>query len=329
MKNTKLLSLALLASVAACSGAEEKTTAFKADVNVRPLHQDAEPEIGSDAKADTLPPEAPPAPVIQAAPEVKAEILQNLEVRTPMNVIRTGAKTLQAEAILAVPVDSRIIWSLEGPANVDLGQIDENGKYISPAKAAGNVIVTIVATLESDPAIVGRKPIEVVPAEQIFQGCVKGSVNFPITADVYQLPPQTPKLPDFSKMTKSDVVCLDKFDIPTQNWASGFPGASQLQEWFGLQSKAKIIIPKTGSYEFKLFSDDGAILYIDGKTVVNNDGTHSPMAKNGSVSLNLGKHDLVLDYFQGPRTQVALQLFWKVPGAADFVLVPASAFAEK
>ncbi|RZA20402.1 MAG: hypothetical protein EOP10_18255 [Proteobacteria bacterium] len=331
MKYSTLLSLALLTTTVACSNAEE--VGFKGGVASKAISkaQDAKPE---EAGNETPAPEAVPVEVatvavvpveIAGVPAVESE--QSLQVKLSAPDVRAGAKNIQAEAVLAVPSDSKIIWSIEGAANTDLGQIDDKGKYTSPVKAAAAIKIYIVATLESDPSISGKKELQIIPEEQLFAGCKKGNLSFPISADVFQLAPNTAKLPDFSKMTKSDVVCLDKFDIATQNWERGFPGASALQEWFGLHAAAKIIIPKSGVYEFRAFTDDGSILYIDGKTVINHDGTHSPTAKDGSAELSLGKHDLVLDYFQGPRTQVALQLYWKVPGSSQFVIVPTENFS--
>ncbi len=222
-----------------------------------------------------------------------------------------------------------ILWTLEGPAEIDLGTIDSSGKYLSPAKADKELAVSIVATLESDRSITAKKAIKVIPAEQLFVGCKKGNVTFPISADVFTLPAGTSKLPDFSKMTRDDIVCLDKYDIPLQSWEVGFPGSPALQEWFALHSKAKLNIAKAGDYEFRIYSDDGAILYINGNLIINNDGTHSAITKDADRPLNLtaSKHDIVVDYYQGPRTHVALQLYWKVPGTTEFVIVPATAFS--
>lgn len=329
MRHLKFLSIGLMTTMMACSGAEE-SVAFKGDV-VNKVTQNAEPEnVESVPSADQIPvaeTPAPEAPVPEDEPTI-LQVEQQILVELSENNVRSGAKNVQAKAILAVPSESKIIWSVEGDASLDLGQIDENGKYTSPAKAAEAFTISIVATLASDPNIVGKKPLQVIPAELLFMGCKKGNQSFPISADVFTLPVNTKKLPDFSTMTKSDVVCFDKFDIAPQSWTTGFVNATSLNEWFGLHAKAKIIIPASGLYEFRALTDDGSILYIDGDVVINHDGLHSPSSKDGSVELSLGKHDFVLDYYQGPRPDVALQLFWKVPGSSKFVIVPASAFSE-
>ncbi|RZA19074.1 MAG: hypothetical protein EOP10_20085, partial [Proteobacteria bacterium] len=219
MKYSTLLSLALLMTTVACSNAEE--VGFKGGVSSKTQSkaQDAKPEENGnetpapDAQVDAAPMSSVPVE-IAGVPAVEVE--QSLVVKLSAPEVRAGGKHIQAEAVLAVPSDSKIIWSIEGAANIDLGQIDSKGKYTSPAKAAEATKIYIVATLEADPSISGKKELQIIPEEQLFAGCKKGSLSFPISADVFQLPANTPKLPDFSKMTKSDVVCLDKFDIPTQ-----------------------------------------------------------------------------------------------------------------
>ncbi|RYZ50242.1 MAG: hypothetical protein EOP07_23245, partial [Proteobacteria bacterium] len=261
---------------------------------------------------------------------VEKAIELTLKVRLPSNDIREGGKKLQALAVLSKPSDSVILWSLESsaPAGTNIGSIDAKGLYTSPANITAKLDIKIVATLANDQTITDKQPLIVNPEEVIFVGCTKGNIQFPITADVFSLASGTAKLPDFSKMTKSDTVCLDKFDIPLQSWELGFPGAPELQEWFALSSKAKIILPSAGVYVFKTYSDDGSIVYIDSAKVVDNDGTHSATSKESlPATYTQGKHDIKLDWYQGPRTHIALQLFWKVPGSDKFVIVPSTAFS--
>ena len=41
-------------------------------------------------------------------------------------------------------------------------------------------------------------------------------------------------------------------------------------------------------------SDDGTVLKIDNKVVVNNDGMHPPVEKKGEVTLRKGRHPIEL-----------------------------------
>lgn len=69
-------------------------------------------------------------------------------------------------------------------------------------------------------------------------------------------------------------------------------------DWMGFEYRAWIKVPKTGVYNFYLFSDDGAVLYIDNNVVVNNDGSHSKRRREGKIYLEEGFHELSLLYFE-------------------------------
>ncbi len=67
---------------------------------------------------------------------------------------------------------------------------------------------------------------------------------------------------------------------------------------FGLVLKGMIEIPATALYTFYLNSNDGSKLYIDGKLVIDNDGLHGALEKEGQIDLSEGKHSLRITYFQ-------------------------------
>ena len=70
-------------------------------------------------------------------------------------------------------------------------------------------------------------------------------------------------------------------------------------ETFGLRFAGYLRVPADGVYRFALNSDDGAVLRIDGETVVDRDGPRSPGESYGSTALAAGLHRVELDYFQG------------------------------
>ncbi|HSU28023.1 MAG TPA: PA14 domain-containing protein [Chitinophagaceae bacterium] len=126
---------------------------------------------------------------------------------------------------------------------------------------------------------------------------------------IYFLAENTEKLPYFDTLKSMGELYVKKLDIPERPWTTGFPGVSGRNEWFAIVYTGYFRVKKAGHFTFRLLSDDGAKLYIDGKLVINNDGIHGPGARLGDVDLNSSKHSIRVEYFQGPAVQIALQLF--------------------
>lgn len=72
-----------------------------------------------------------------------------------------------------------------------------------------------------------------------------------------------------------------------------------------------IKIPQSGVYTFSLASNDGAVLFIDGSMLLDNDGYHKAQAIIARVGLDEGFHTIKVDYFQMGR---AKKLVVKVKG---------------
>ncbi len=130
-----------------------------------------------------------------------------------------------------------------------------------------------------------------------------------LTGKIYLLPVNTVKLPDFDTMKPVNVIYVDSINISPRNWSSGFPGLRDRFEWFAIEYKGFFQAKKEGECQFRLLSDDGSRLFIDDKLVIDNDGLHGAYAKMGKVKLDDSRHSIKIQYFQGPRYQIALQLF--------------------
>jgi hypothetical protein len=66
---------------------------------------------------------------------------------------------------------------------------------------------------------------------------------------------------------------------------------------FGYKFDCWFYAPESDLYLFKLSSDDGSVLTIDGEVVVDNDGSHSIRHESGKIRLAKGFHALELRYF--------------------------------
>jgi hexosaminidase len=68
---------------------------------------------------------------------------------------------------------------------------------------------------------------------------------------------------------------------------------------FILKYKGYLDIPEDGIYNFFLNCDDGGILNIAGREVIDNDGPHGPFEKSGQVALRKGMQPIALDFIEG------------------------------
>ena len=81
------------------------------------------------------------------------------------------------------------------------------------------------------------------------------------------------------------------------------------EDYFGYEFRTLILIPEKGIYNFYTYSDDGTKLYIDGKEIVDNDGSHNAQRAEGKVALEEGFHELRLVYlesYMGQKLEVGI-----------------------
>ncbi len=139
---------------------------------------------------------------------------------------------------------------------------------------------------------------------------LKGSIFF--------LPEETGEMPAAIETQKPQgVIYVEKLDIPIRNFSEGFPGVTDRFEWFGLIYTGVFEISEAGVYKWRIESDDGSRLWIDGKEIIDNDGVHPMQSNETEQELSKGRHDIKVWYFQGPATEVGLRLFITVPGAEN------------
>jgi predicted alpha-1,2-mannosidase len=84
--------------------------------------------------------------------------------------------------------------------------------------------------------------------------------------------------------------------LGTLNYFSLEP--AEVKDLFGFSFDAYLFVPAEDVYSFYTKSDDGSILLIDNKEIVNNDGGHSATkAKSNIIALAKGYHQITLLYF--------------------------------
>jgi outer membrane protein OmpA-like peptidoglycan-associated protein len=138
-----------------------------------------------------------------------------------------------------------------------------------------------------------------------------------IEGKIYFLDKTVRKFQDFTTMKSEGSIYTAKWDVPVRAFTEGFPGVTDRFEWFAIDYQGTIYVSKPGTYAFGMASDDGSMLYIDGKVVINLDGLHAWAGRRGQIDLAEGEHQFRLSYMQGPRASLGLQLWVTPPGEKE------------
>jgi len=97
------------------------------------------------------------------------------------------------------------------------------------------------------------------------------------------------RVPDLRERAPTASGSLPTFGLP----------AARRRERYALRERALFIAPVSGVYTFTVTSDDGAVLRVDDRVIVDNDGRHAPRARAGEMALAAGAHEVELGFFQG------------------------------
>jgi outer membrane protein OmpA-like peptidoglycan-associated protein len=200
---------------------------------------------------------------------------------------------------------------IAGPSSASLrAKTDPQTKPVPKAKPAprAKAVQKPAQKPAAEPVVV---PSGCAPATASVFG-TKEQTKISIEGKIYFLKTGANKLPDFGATKSEGSVWASEWNIPVRKFLDGFPGVTDRFEWFALDYNGSIYVPFDGAHGFRLGSDDGAILYLDGKPIIDNNGIHGWMTKTGTVELTKGDHDFRLSFFQGPRQYLGLQL-WVTP----------------
>jgi len=143
-----------------------------------------------------------------------------------------------------------------------------------------------------------------------------------LKGSLYSLAADTEAMPkDLAQRKVEGVIYTDRLDVPVRDFQEGFPGVSSRFEWFGLVYAGVFQVQQAGLFKWRLSSDDGSRLWIDGKEVIDNDGVHAYQDAEGELDLAAGPHELKVWFFQGPATELGIQLFVTPPGQQERIFV--------
>ena len=97
------------------------------------------------------------------------------------------------------------------------------------------------------------------------------------------------KLPDFTQLQplqSGQTATVSLTDIP------------HAPDHFALVIEGYLDIPSTGLHTFFINSDDGSKFYLNGQLLIDHDGDHSAIAKQGQALLEKGKHPFRIEYME-------------------------------
>ena len=151
------------------------------------------------------------------------------------------------------------------------------------------------------------QPKEIIPATQL-----RPEITHGLRAEYF----------DDVALTQSRRVRVD----PNVNfdWGIGSPDPSIDPEAFSVRWSGRLEAPTTESYTFRLRSDEGVRMWLDGTLVIDRWTAHPVTDDLVTVPLVAGRrYELVIEYYDLSGPAVA-QLFWSSPTSAE-VPVPSSA----
>jgi hypothetical protein len=131
---------------------------------------------------------------------------------------------------------------------------------------------------------------------------------------IYYISHSAKNLTELEKDKPRGTIYTSSLNIPPQDYKLGFPGITKRLEWFAIDYTGRFWIGKPGEYRWELTSDDGSMLYIDNRLIIDNGGLHVPITMTGKTQLSGGIHTIRVPYFQGLKFHVALVLKIAGPG---------------
>jgi hypothetical protein len=263
-------------------------------------------------------PVTPPKPVVTPAPAVCEEDLAK---------IFGGYSVKGGKSVEVVTLESHEKKKYD--VEFDSKSIKySKGNYVADSKASAVSKVNGKVTMNGNSVCVAEFTTWILP-DNTFAGDT--DLTRGLQGQLYQIPSNTIGVPNFANLTPMGKVYASELDIAKRPFTEGFPGVSEeLTEWFAIDFSGKIVISTPGDYQFRIVSDDGSLVYLNNDLLINNDGWHEAIAKESAiVSLSAGEKDLRIQYYQGPKYYIALELFYKGPGVNNWTLVPQSMLKTK
>ena len=142
---------------------------------------------------------------------------------------------------------------------------------------------------------------------------------------LYDVGAASTEMPDFNSVGDPvGYLLMENLDVAPGTFA-GFPaGEKTLKENFGIHFQGSLNVVDSGDYELCLEAGDGALLFLNGEPLLDNDGAGETRKVCDTLEIEAGEYDLQLLYYQNDG-DLALRLTWARDGGAAET-IPATAF---
>lgn len=157
----------------------------------------------------------------------------------------------------------------------------KSNSYLEPFKVYKNTVVKS--------AIFKDGKISSMISEAFFR-VVPSNLKAPVSYEIFYLSnlSSVPFLEKLSPNAKGNCFEITSDEIK-----------ETIKNNIAVRFKTNIVVSKEDTYRFFTRSDDGSILKINNELVVNNDGDHGIVEKDGAITLKPGKHPLEVIWFNG------------------------------
>ncbi len=128
-------------------------------------------------------------------------------------------------------------------------------------------------------------------------------------------------LPDFSLLTPYHTEIVSQINFPSTS--GQFAGSGRVNN-VGAVFTGYVQVALPGMYRFSTESDDGSMLWVGDRLVVDNNGLHGMRVRSGVVALLPGKHAVRVEFFEAGGSAGLIVRNAYDPG--DFQVIPPSAW---
>ena len=138
-----------------------------------------------------------------------------------------------------------------------------------------------------------------------------------LIGEYYELDPGVGDFPNLPRK-KSRRFAVSIRSINVENCTENFSNTN-LNTDFYVRWTGSVKIDKAAKYKFAVESDDGSRMYVDGKLVVNNPGSHPMQKAAGEIELAPGQHQIKIEFFQG-NGEMGCKFYWTPPGKGEEIV---------